>query len=81
MNEALDRGWGTASTSTLRNVSGNQQELLDIDDNDCRIDYSGGNLVVQSGYGDHPMVEVTWYGVISQNILTNLPMNISHSVN
>ncbi len=64
MNEALDRGWGTASTSTLRNVSGNQQELLDIDDNDCRIDYSGGNLVVQSGYGDHPMVEVTWYGAV-----------------
>ena len=55
----------TASTSTLRNVSGNQQELLDIDGSYCRIDYSGGDLVVQSGYGDHPMVEVTWYGAVA----------------
>ena len=65
MNEALDRSWVTANTSTLRNVSGNQQELLDIDVSDCRIDYSGGNLVVQSGYGDHPVVEVTWYGAMA----------------
>ncbi len=65
MNEALDRGWGTASTSTLRNVSGNQQELLNIDGSYCRIDYSGGNLVVQSGYGDHPVTEVTWYGAVA----------------
>ncbi len=65
MNKALDRSWVTASTSALRNVSGNQQELLDIDDSDCRIDYSGGNLVVQSGYGDHPVLEVTWYGAVA----------------
>ncbi len=65
MNEALDRGWVTASTSTVRNVSGSGQELLDVDDSDCRIDYSGGNLVVNAGYGNHPVTEVTWYGAVA----------------
>ena len=65
MNEALDRGWVTASTSTVRNVSGNQQELLDVGSSDCRIDYSGGRFVVNSGYGDHPVTEVTWYGAVA----------------
>ncbi len=65
MNAALDRGWVTASTSTVRNVSGNQQELLDVDSSYCRIDYTGGELVVNSGYGDHPVTEVTWYGAVA----------------
>jgi hypothetical protein len=27
-----------------------------------RISYTGGQYVVNSGYGNHPVVEFTWYG-------------------
>ncbi|MHC4697510.1 MAG: formylglycine-generating enzyme family protein, partial [Planctomycetota bacterium] len=32
------------------------------DDSDSRIHFSGGTFTVTSGKGDHPMVEVSWYG-------------------
>ncbi|OQY28730.1 MAG: hypothetical protein B6244_06105 [Candidatus Cloacimonetes bacterium 4572_55] len=53
------------------NAKGNQTEgelsdksvtWLDISDSDCRIEKSGGSFSPKSGYGDHPVVEVTWYG-------------------
>jgi len=37
-------------------------ECVDLDDPDLRISYTGGQYVVDSGYGNHPVVEVTWYG-------------------
>jgi formylglycine-generating enzyme required for sulfatase activity len=40
----------------------NDYECVDLDDHDLRISYMGGQYVVDSGYGDHPVVEVTWYG-------------------
>jgi len=43
--------------------SGNQ--LLDIDDAYCRVNRSGGTYVPESGYEDHPVVEVSWYGAVA----------------
>jgi formylglycine-generating enzyme required for sulfatase activity len=37
-------------------------ECVDLDHSDLRISYTGGQYVVDSGYNDHPIVEVTWYG-------------------
>lgn len=42
------------------------QELLDLDDSGdyCKINYSGGSFTVDSGYENHPVVCVSWYGAI-----------------
>ena len=48
------------------NDRGNTKEggeyWLDISDEDCRIEKHGGRFRPESGYGDHPVVEVAWYG-------------------
>lgn len=37
-------------------------EFLNLDDSDCRIDWDGSNFSIVSGYENHPVVEVTWFG-------------------
>ena len=48
------------------NEYGNQEEggekWLDIEDDDCRIKKQDGKYVPRSGYENHPVTEVTWYG-------------------
>jgi formylglycine-generating enzyme required for sulfatase activity len=48
------------------NARGNQQEggstWLDADDTGVRIHQVGGVWQADAGYGDHPVVSVTWYG-------------------
>ena len=48
------------------NENGNQEEggvtWLDAGDNDVRIRQSGDTWQVNSGYENHPAVEVSWYG-------------------
>jgi len=48
------------------NQKGNQTEggatWLDITDEDCLIEKSGGTFYPKSGKGNHPVIEVTWYG-------------------
>ncbi|MBN1522952.1 MAG: SUMF1/EgtB/PvdO family nonheme iron enzyme [Spirochaetales bacterium] len=40
------------------------QQLLDLADTDIKITYSTGSFTVVSGYEDHPVVCITWYGDI-----------------
>lgn len=40
------------------------QQLLDLDDANIKINYSSGSFTVYSGYKNHPVVCVTWYGAI-----------------
>jgi formylglycine-generating enzyme required for sulfatase activity len=55
-----------AQFAQFLNEQGNQEEggvtWLDIGDEDCLITESGGQYQPKSGYGDHPVVEVSWYG-------------------
>jgi formylglycine-generating enzyme required for sulfatase activity len=48
------------------NEMGNQMEggvtWLDAEDEDVRIHQSGGEWKADSGYGEHPVVEMSWYG-------------------
>ncbi|MBD3184970.1 SUMF1/EgtB/PvdO family nonheme iron enzyme [Candidatus Poribacteria bacterium] len=46
-----------------KNTDDSGKTLLYIDD--CRINKSGGIYVPDSGYEDHPVVEVTWYGAMA----------------
>jgi serine/threonine-protein kinase len=48
------------------NEEGNQTEggatWLNLDGEDCLIEESGGVFQSRSGYADHPVIEVSWYG-------------------
>ena len=61
MQWAYDNGKVTADASAVRNAEGNAQELLDLD-SPCQISFSGDTFTVDTGKGNYPCVEVTWYG-------------------
>ena len=55
-------GHNELSTTTVK--YGNQ-ELLDLDDGSCRVEYDGsGNFSPENGYRNHPVTNITWYGAI-----------------
>jgi formylglycine-generating enzyme required for sulfatase activity len=55
-----------AQFAQFLNEGGNQEEggatWLNVEDEDCLIAESGGQYRPKSGYADHPVIEVTWYG-------------------
>ena len=55
-----------AQYAEFMNDQGNQTEdgvtWLDSGEDDARIHQSSGDWIPDSGYGDHPVVEVSWYG-------------------
>lgn len=41
------------------------QQLLDLDNTNCRVDYGSlGNFSTESGYENNPVTNVTWYGAV-----------------
>ncbi|NCD33989.1 MAG: hypothetical protein EOL87_11325 [Spartobacteria bacterium] len=63
MQWAYNNGKLYVTTSTVKNNSGNQQELLDLNDSDCRITWDGSSFGMKDAKGSgYPCVEVTWYG-------------------
>ena len=65
-NWAYGQGYINCSTSTVTNAQGNQQELLDLDDEHCAIDWNGSSLVFSGSSvasdAQCPCIEITWYG-------------------
>jgi len=58
-----DPPYVTATVSSVSdNLDGSAVELVDLDDGDCEISFSGGTFTVEPGRVDHPMIEVSWYG-------------------
>ncbi len=69
LEEALNAGDITVTTSTVQGYytgdehwSAGNYEFLDLDDNNCRIDWTGSEFTIVSGYEDHPATDVTWFG-------------------
>jgi formylglycine-generating enzyme required for sulfatase activity len=65
---ALGHGKVSASTSTVRNTEGDEQELVDLDGEGCRIQWIGSPLrmfIVGGEYRSHPCTHVTWYGALA----------------
>ncbi len=63
MQWAHDNGKLVVSSSSVKNAQGNQQELLNLDDADCRITWDGSVFGIKSAKGSgYPCVEVSWYG-------------------
>jgi len=63
---AYDNGYCTATSASLRDaLDGSTEELLDLDDVDCEILFSGSTLTVYAGKENHPVKEVSWYGAVS----------------
>jgi serine/threonine-protein kinase len=69
---ALDGFWidkhevTNAQFAAFLNEKGNHREggttWLALGSDDCLIEESGGEFQPKSGYADHPVVEVSWYG-------------------
>lgn len=64
---AYDHGYVTATASSVMDaMDGSTVEILDLDDSECEISFSGGVFALRNaGHGinpDHPVIEVTWYG-------------------
>jgi sulfatase modifying factor 1 len=66
MQWAHDHGKLTVSSASVQNAQGNQQELLDLDIESCRITWSGSAFGIKSAKGSgYPCVEVSWYGAVA----------------
>jgi formylglycine-generating enzyme required for sulfatase activity len=66
LNWAYGQGKLTVSASSVRNAEGNSQELVDLDDSNCRISWNGSQFVMKATNGSgYPCVEVTWYGAVA----------------
>ncbi len=66
MQWAYDNGKLTMSSTSAKNASGDQQELLNLDDSDCRVTWSGSTFGMKSTKGSgYPCVEITWYGAVA----------------
>lgn len=73
MNWAKSQGLVTATASTVQIVNGWSDELIDLNDSGSRISLIGSQLVVDSGFEDHPCMEVSWYGAVAYcNFLTQM---------
>jgi formylglycine-generating enzyme required for sulfatase activity len=69
---ALDGFWidrtevTNAQFAAFLNEEGNQEEggvtWLELEGETCLIEHVGSEFRPKSGYGDHPVIEVSWYG-------------------
>ena len=62
LNWAITHGQAYWNGSNVVRSSSDNTVYLEVSSSYCRIDRSGTSFTVQSGYGDHPVVEVSWYG-------------------
>ena len=81
---AYDHDYVTATPSSVRdNLDGSTVELLDLDDTDCELAFSGGAFSLRNAShginSDHPVKEVTWYGAARYcdwlSLLAGAPMD------
>jgi len=62
LNYAQALGMLDVRVSSVRNLYGIQMELIDLDGEDCQIDWNGITFRAKAGKGNFPCVEVSWYG-------------------
>ena len=69
LEQALEAGVITVTTTTVQGYyegdehwSAGTYEFLELADSDCRIDWTGSEFTIISGYEHHPVVELTWFG-------------------
>lgn len=60
---AYSQGKLTVTSASVQNAQGNIQELLNLDDVECRITWNGSSFGMKAAKGlGYPCVEVAWYG-------------------
>lgn len=66
MQWAYEQGKLIVSATSVQNAEGDTQELLDLDDGQCRITWDGTNFAMKATYStNYPCIEVTWYGAVA----------------
>ena len=67
---AYDNGWFSTTVGDHNGLDATtakqgEQQLLNLGDENCRVDYDGsGSFTAESGYDDHPVTNITWYGAV-----------------
>jgi formylglycine-generating enzyme required for sulfatase activity len=59
---AYDNSGTSGVSATASTVTAYGVELLDLDNSDREISFSSGQFSVDAGRGQHPVIEVSWYG-------------------
>lgn len=81
MNWAIDAGLVFADAETVRNLTGDNQELLNVNDQQCQFSWNGRHLVVYEGKENYPATEVTWFGAMAYcYYLTEKEGNLSQAI-
>ncbi|MCP4547988.1 MAG: formylglycine-generating enzyme family protein [bacterium] len=77
---AINQGYASASSASLRDDLGGMAELLDLDDGESDIEYTNGLL--HTNRPNHPVKEVSWFGAAAYcdwlNLHRGLPMVYDH---
>ncbi len=69
LNYAMKKGYinkkplaAQVERKSVQCLSKAPQKLLDIEDNDCEIEFTDGKFTPLKGKADMPVIEVSWYG-------------------
>ena len=62
---AMEEGLVVAGRTSVSNAQGQSQELVDLDDWNCEIQFAEGRFQPLAGRDAFPCVEVTWYGALA----------------
>lgn len=66
MQWAYDNGKLAVNSNTVQNALGDPQELLDLDDEHCRITWDGSSFGMKSAKGTgYPCADESWYGAVA----------------
>jgi formylglycine-generating enzyme required for sulfatase activity len=65
MQWAYDQNLVTATVTTVENLEGDKQELLDLDDAQSQISFTAGTFSVTTNKENFPCVNVSWYGALA----------------
>jgi formylglycine-generating enzyme required for sulfatase activity len=65
LNWAENAGLVTVAGSTVSNVEGASQILLQMNHPNAHLSWDGAEFVVAAGFEEHPVVGVSWYGAVA----------------
>ncbi len=71
LSKAASDGLCEVVDDKIKNVSGDRQVLLDLTDEECRINWDGSTLSCDSGWEDHPVTDLTWFGAAALAVFLN----------
>jgi len=80
LNWALSEGLATATTASVSNATSSAETFLSFVDTDSQLYFNQGQLSVDTGKENYPVMEVTWYGAMAFCYFLSLREGINPAV-